>query len=61
MKEIADPERSLVRAQENCQKFGCSEKCLPAYYIIFMEWSGGDSAKNIPVRKIKAKGEINLE
>ena len=30
MKEIADPEQSLIRARENCQKFGRSEKCLPA-------------------------------
>ena len=30
MKEIADPEQSLVRASENCQKLSLSEKCLPA-------------------------------
>ena len=30
MKEIADPEQSLVRARENWKKLGRSEKCLPA-------------------------------
>ena len=38
IKQISDPEQSLDRARDNWQKFGHSEKCLPAYYIFI--WNG---------------------